>query len=130
MKTKEHKESNGCEKYYCWRYALYKINFWTILKKLLQKNDFRRFPLFEIFALQVIIQEPPFWIQWSIFSRQYHVNAKYLPTLNNLENTHPNFDVQETGCLRTTKCIHLFVSFLFFLPRTCRGRTNRATKFS
>ena len=50
MKTKEHKESNGCEKYYCWRYALYKINFWTILKKLLQKNDFRRFPLFEIFA--------------------------------------------------------------------------------
>ena len=51
MKTKEHKESNGCEKYYCWRYALYKINFWTILKKLLQKNDFRRFPLFEIFAL-------------------------------------------------------------------------------
>ena len=51
MKTKEHKESNGCEKYYCWRYALCKINFWTILKKLLQKNDFRRFPLFEIFAL-------------------------------------------------------------------------------
>ena len=51
MKTKEHKESNGCEKYYCWRYALYKINFWTILKKLLQKNNFRRFPLFEIFAL-------------------------------------------------------------------------------
>ena len=50
MKTKEHKESNGCEKYHCWRYALYKINFWTILKKLLQKNDFRRFPLFEIFA--------------------------------------------------------------------------------
>ena len=50
MKTKEHKESNGCEKYYCWRYGLYKINFWTILKKLLQKNDFRRFPLFEIFA--------------------------------------------------------------------------------
>ena len=48
--TKEHKESNGCEKYYCWRYALYKINFWTILKKLLQKNDFCRFPLFEIFA--------------------------------------------------------------------------------
>ena len=50
MKTKEHIESNGCEKYCCWRYTLYKINFWTILKKLLQKNDFRRFPLFEIFA--------------------------------------------------------------------------------
>ena len=59
MKTKEHKESNGCEKYYCWRYALYKINFWTILKKLLQKNDFRRFPLFEIFARMCI---------WAIFS--------------------------------------------------------------
>ena len=55
MKTKEHKESNGCEKYYCWRYALYKINFWTILKKLLQKNDFRRFPLFEIFAQMIAI---------------------------------------------------------------------------
>ena len=55
VKTKEHKESNGCEKYYCWRYALYKINFWTILKKLLQKNDFRRFPLFEIFAQIVIV---------------------------------------------------------------------------
>ena len=57
MKTKEHKESNGCEKYYCWRYALYKINFWTILKKLLQKNDFRRFPLFEIFAQQAVIEQ-------------------------------------------------------------------------
>ena len=33
-------------KYYCWRYALYKINFWTILKKLLQKKRFSSFSTF------------------------------------------------------------------------------------
>ena len=50
VKTKEHKESNSCEKYYFLIDAFYKINFWPILKKLSQKIDFRHFPLFEIIA--------------------------------------------------------------------------------
>ena len=50
VKTKEHKESNSCEKYYFLIDAFYKINVWPILKKLLQKIDFHHFPLFEIFA--------------------------------------------------------------------------------
>ena len=50
VKTKEHKESNSCEKYYFLIDAFYKINFWPILKKLPQKIDFRHFPLFEIIA--------------------------------------------------------------------------------
>ena len=73
MKTKEHKESNGCEKYYCWRYGLYKINFWTILKKLLQKNDFRRFPLFEIFAHNTMLFITKCWslLTLSILFREW-----------------------------------------------------------
>ena len=50
VKTKEHKESNSCDKYYFSINAFYKINLWPILKKLLQKLDFCCFPLFEIFA--------------------------------------------------------------------------------
>ena len=50
VKTKEHKETNSCEKYYFLIDAFYKINFWPILKKLSQKIDFRHFPLFEIIA--------------------------------------------------------------------------------
>ena len=50
MKTKEHKESNSCEKYHVSINAFYKINLRPILKKLLQKIDFCHFPLFEIFA--------------------------------------------------------------------------------
>ena len=50
VKTNEHKQSNNCEKYYLSINALYKINLWPILKNLLQKIDFRHFPLFEIFA--------------------------------------------------------------------------------
>ena len=58
VKTKEHKESNSCEKYYFLIDAFYKINFWPILKKLSQKIDFRHFPLFEIIAhlLMYIVQ--------------------------------------------------------------------------
>ena len=33
VKTKEHKQSNSCEKYYFLIDAFYKINFWPILKK-------------------------------------------------------------------------------------------------
>ena len=51
VKTKEHKESNSCEKCYFSISAFYKINFWPILKKLSQKIDFLHFPHFEIFAL-------------------------------------------------------------------------------
>ena len=50
VKTKEHKESKSCEKYYFLIDAFYKINFWPILKKLLRKINFCHFPLFEIFA--------------------------------------------------------------------------------
>ena len=50
VKTKEHKESNSCEKCYFSISAFYKINFWPILKKLSQKIDFLHFPHFEIFA--------------------------------------------------------------------------------
>ena len=46
VKTKEHKESNSCDKYHFSINAFYKINLWPILKKLLQKIDFR-----QIFAL-------------------------------------------------------------------------------
>ena len=45
VKTKEHKESNSCEKYYFLIDAFYKINFWPILK-LLQKNRFSSFSTF------------------------------------------------------------------------------------
>ena len=51
VKTKEHKESNSCDKYHFSINAFYKINLWPILKKLLQKIDFHHFPLFEIIAL-------------------------------------------------------------------------------
>ena len=44
------KKSNSCENYHLSINAFYKINLWQILKKLLQKIDFRHFPLFEIFA--------------------------------------------------------------------------------
>ena len=50
VKTKEHKESNSCDKYHFSINAFYKINLRPILKKLLQKIDVRHFPLFEIFA--------------------------------------------------------------------------------
>ena len=50
VKTKEHKESNSCDKYHFSINAFYKINLWPILKKLLQKIDFHHFPLFEIIA--------------------------------------------------------------------------------
>ena len=50
VKTKENKESNSCEKYHFSINAFYKINLWPISKKLLQKLNFRHFPLFEIFA--------------------------------------------------------------------------------
>ena len=40
MKTKEHKESNGCEKYHCWRYGLYKINFWQFWRSYCKKTIF------------------------------------------------------------------------------------------
>ena len=50
VKTKEHKESNSCEKCYFSISAFYKINFWPILKKLSQKIDFLHFPHFEIIA--------------------------------------------------------------------------------
>ena len=50
VKTKEHKESNSCNKYLFSINAFYKINLWPILKKLLQKIDFHHFPLFEIIA--------------------------------------------------------------------------------
>ena len=76
MKTKEHKESNSCEKYYRWRNALYKINFWTILKKLLQKNDFHRFPLFEIFALMLLLKLELIWsylVRNLIFHKLVHL---------------------------------------------------------
>ena len=66
VKTKEHKESNSCEKYYFLIDAFYKINFWPILKKLSQKIDFRHFPLFEIIAL---LQISLFW--WQLFPRAY-----------------------------------------------------------
>ena len=44
VKTKEHKESNSCDKYHFSINAFYKINLWPILKKLLQKIDFHHFP--------------------------------------------------------------------------------------
>ena len=81
MKTKEHKESNSCKKYYRWRNALYKINFWTILKKLLQKNDFRRFPLFEIFAPYYFgwnsWRQRPHWWLWSVLCLFSHQSRDY-----------------------------------------------------
>ena len=54
-KTKEHEESNSCEKCYFSISAFYKINFWPILKKLSQKIDFLHFPHFEIFAHNLCI---------------------------------------------------------------------------
>ena len=57
MKTKKHKESNSCEKYYFLIDAFFKINFSPILKKLSQKIDFRHFPLFEIIAHQSFVDK-------------------------------------------------------------------------
>ena len=54
VKTREHTESNSCDKYHFSINAFYKINLWPILKKLLQKVDFRHFPL-EIFAPWTIL---------------------------------------------------------------------------
>ena len=48
-KTKEHKESNSCEKYYFSLNAFYKT--WPILKKLSQNVGFLHLPLLEIFAV-------------------------------------------------------------------------------
>ena len=50
VKTKEHIESNSCEKYYFLINVFYKINFWPILKKLLQKNRFSSFSTFSNFC--------------------------------------------------------------------------------
>ena len=79
VKTKEHIESNSCEKYYFLIDAFYEINFWPNLKKLLQKIDFRPFPLFESFAHltsassqeKIIFQKFP----WRKASFWYHSRA-------------------------------------------------------
>ena len=65
VKTKEHKESNSCDKYYFSINAFYKINFWPILKKLSQKIDFGHFPLFEIIAHKQ--KHPAGWWQRQIW---------------------------------------------------------------
>ena len=75
VKTKEHKESNSCEKYYFLIDAFYKINFWPILKKLSQKIDFRHFTLFEIFVhltTETLLLVVGFKVQGYCQSRSQH----------------------------------------------------------
>ena len=53
--TEEHQESYSC---YFSIYVFYKINLRPILKKILQKIDFRHFPLFWKFCPFVIVSQP------------------------------------------------------------------------
>ena len=55
VKTKEHKESNSCDKYHFSINAFYKINLWPILKKLLQKTIFVIFHFLKLLPLYIFV---------------------------------------------------------------------------
>ena len=96
VKTKEHKESNSCDKYHFSINAFYKINLWPILKKLLQKIDFHHFPLFEIIALI-----------FCIVAQDLKEHQQFFPHIHEKNTFQPNQTAPFIPILREVCCFSL-----------------------